>query len=223
MVATAAGWIGKRPELYARLHEFNFLPTKSLDASWHDAYFPASMAPFLARGNALDARTHRWLSGHLIERAGLDPAGHWAPGGGLALALLEAASLTSLAARIGAVLLCARAHDVARDAAEGLRARLGPELYAFAAPRAPLLVSADENLAGLATGTSTPEALGLAALRAVFEPEGLWPRVRLKLARDRAEPSAAASPAKPEARRIALRIARESEPRWHTSFAPASA
>jgi hypothetical protein len=219
--------------LYARLHEFNLLPTVSLHPSWHAALFPPDLLPLMERAGQLDLRAHARLSAHLLDASALGGRTFWEPSPGLALALLEPAALLELARRIGAAFASVRLRSVLTGGrAAETRRSLGDALHDFALQRAPLLLepgdldsaaalSLDPAVENMGEAVAT---LGVATLRSAWEPAGLWPRARLKLPRELVEAAEQAPATRPAAcARLALRIARENESEWHTSFAPASA
>jgi|RhiMethySRZTD1v2_1073278.scaffolds.fasta_scaffold00433_27 type III secretion protein K len=218
--------------LYSRLHEFNLLPTRSMHPSWRVALFPPSVQALLERSD-LDARTHARLSAYLLEGPTVGARTFWEPSPGLALALLEPAALMELARRIGAAFASGKLRNLLTGGwAATARRSLGEGLHDFALQRAPLLMEPADLDSAAAQGLDPTEeglsevvaTLGAGTLRSAWEPEGLWPRARLKLPRDLAEAAEQVPAAPPAAcKRLALRIARENEPQWHTSFAPASA
>ena len=69
--------------LYARMHEFNLLPTVSLHPSWHAALFPPGMLPLLERADRLDLRAHAHLSAYLLDASGIGTRTFWEPSPGL--------------------------------------------------------------------------------------------------------------------------------------------
>ncbi|HYC37708.1 MAG TPA: SctK family type III secretion system sorting platform protein [Usitatibacter sp.] len=225
--------LGKERALYLRLHEFNLLPSRNLDTSWHGELFPAAMQPLLARSDALDARAHRWLSAYLLQTPRLAGEGFWSPSTALSLALLAPPALMDLARRIGVALASGTLRSLlaGRGAAQA-RHSLGESLHEFALQRAPLLITRAELEAAAGLGGKVEaadlapgvERVGIAALRAAWEAEGLWPRASLKLPRALATAAEAAPILQAAtASRVAQRIAREGILEWHTSSAPAAA
>jgi type III secretion protein K len=234
LASLQARMLGTERDRYARLHDFNFLPSRSLHPSWHAALFPPEALPLLARSGELDARVHRWLSAYLLQQPRLAQAGFWEPTPALSLALLAPVAMLELARRVGTALASATLrHLLAGRTAAETRLALGPELHDFALQRAPLLVTRAESEAMAGQGGrieveglgAAVEKLGAGALRAAWDEEpGLWSRASLKLPQTLADSAEAAPRLQPAAcARLALRIARESIPQWHTYSASAAA
>ena len=89
---------------YARLHEFNFLPSRYIHPQQASALLPASWCECLAGGAS--ARVHAHLSAYLLERLQIDHAWVVAAGSFAAkLALLDTSTLDALVSRLGLALL----------------------------------------------------------------------------------------------------------------------
>lgn len=219
--------------LYSRLHEFNLLPSRTLHASWHALLFPLAAQPLLGRADTLDTRVHALLSAHLLEGSALGGRYFWNVTPALTLALMAPAQLLDFACRIGAALASPRLRLLLTGTEAGtVRRILGEGVHDFALQRAPLLTSKEELQWEAARGVElTPEgsrtaveALGAATLRSAWQEEGLWARARVKLPLGAAE-AAEQLPPPPaaDAARLVARFARENDPKWLTSSAPASA
>ncbi|MVW78582.1 SctK family type III secretion system sorting platform protein [Bordetella sp. 02P26C-1] len=118
--------------LSSRMLEFNFLPSRTLHRSRHDAFAPPGVGRALVDAPAWRASWHRHWSRSILRELDVDPVDHGAHRE-LVLALLREDALAQLARRIAMVLCGATLRQtIDGDALRALELRLGKDLLAFA-------------------------------------------------------------------------------------------
>lgn len=218
-----------RSPLFGLIYEFNLLPCRYMHESWAEALFTPDLWQRLRRSRRAEHALSRLVLDDLGVTGSFPAAVYDEPRARLALLSPETVERVSL--HLGIVLDGAGLRRVIdREGVTHLRAALGEDTYSFAVQRSPLLATAgpaDEGRGDGVEAATLPERL-VAGGRSILAramaglPTEVLKRFRLKLPREAAldftlsDGSAAAAA-------LAVRVIRETEPRWASLFAAQAA
>jgi hypothetical protein len=210
--------------LFPHIMDFALRPSRYMHDSWAEALFTPELWARLRQSRRASPHVDRMILADLgvaqTVPAGFDTAA-------ARLALLDAATLDRLSLHMGLVLDGAAVRQtITAEAVRGLRNTLGAETYAFAVQRAPLLAAAHPPVERRqADGDLLPRVRGVgrAALGTALAglPEPIFKRFRLKLPQDDATDFTPTSRSA-QAATLAVRVLKETEPRWASLFATPS-
>lgn len=227
-VRRLVGLMRTRSPLFGLIYEFNLLPSRYMHESWAEALFTPDLWQRLRRSRRAERALSRLVLDDLGVTGTFPAAVYDEPRARLALLSPDAVERVSL--RVGVVLGGAALRRVIdREGVARLRTGLGEDAYSFAIQRAPLLATASQvaethDDADVAALPKRLVAGGWSILGRAMAglPAEVLKRFRLKLPREAAldftlsDGSAAAAA-------LAVRVIRETEPRWASLFAAQAA
>lgn len=219
----------QRDPLFKLIYEFNMRPSRYIHASWAEALFTPELWRRLRQTRSAERSLSRMVL-HDLDLAGSFPAAIFAQPAAR-LALLDSDTVERTALYIGIVVNSARLRrSIGRKEVARLRQALGEDAYLFAVQRAPLLAPRQEPAEAddaFQASADLPERLrrsGATVLARALAglPAEVLKRFRLKLPR---QPTLdfAISDGRAAATALAIRVLKETEPRWAPLFAAPAA
>lgn len=224
-----AALMRRRDPLFPLIYEFNLLPSRYMHASWADELFTPDLWERLRQSS----RAEPHINGMILDDLGVGgtfPTTFDTPA--MRLALVDGETLERLSLHLGMVMDgTALRTTIAGDAVRQLRETLGAESYLFAVQNAPLLARI-APAAPSASASDTPDlplvehlrSVGMALIGSAMAglPKDIFKRFRLKLPRA-TNTDFILSDGAARALTLTTRVLKETEPRWASLFAKATA
>lgn len=209
---------------FARLYEFNFLPSRLLHPSWHEDYAPQACISELRVALDDDTALHRHWSAYLLKALRLEHRMVWRIDEPvLPWVLMPDAAFSCLIERVGLTLGSTLVrHAIRRDDVLAMRAMFSADGLHFAYSKSVSIHPGFDREQLLALGPVPCVLHELGAAAVLFAAEGLesgiYDRLRLRLPKvvSIACEEAAASLSGEAMRNLVMRVAKDLDPEWHS-------